>query len=371
MRKKTIVGVGLCLVAVALLGFGIMSYFRTGHVYASAQPQTEDATIAELQQTIAELRALINLLISTDESYEREPQAGIPSISSQRAREIAVELVGYGVTRDVLLFIEDGVLMFEVDVRHLNRRYMVYIDAADGEFVSISRFDETYAPGYVMGWEPGVHAPMPTPLPVANIFIPDSILPGPPARPGGPASPAISARRAVELARDHLIYIGVTEARFDYVYMDLENGVWVWSVEFDGRGREYEFYVDVNSGAFLKAPARTAAPPAATPSPTPQISPSPSPSPSPHASPSPSPRPDQTSRPVSPAISLDRAIEIGYEELARRGHTGSFRNHSGMDFERGQWVWELLFNVQGGRLPFVEMYINVDTGVVVKFEWDD
>ena len=76
-------------------------------------------------------------------------------------------------------------------------------------------------------------------------------------------------------------------------------------------------------------------------------------------------------RPANPAVSLERAIEIGYEELARRGYTGAFRRDSGMDWERNQWVWELEFRVQGGRLPLVEMYISTDTGAVVKFEWDD
>ena len=76
-------------------------------------------------------------------------------------------------------------------------------------------------------------------------------------------------------------------------------------------------------------------------------------------------------RPVNPAISLERAIQIGYEELIRRGLSGSFHNHSGMDWERGQWVWEIVYRVPGGRLPLVEMYINVQTGAIVKFEWDD
>ena len=273
MEKKWIIGIGLCTIAIAIIGFGAFSYFRAGNVYASTrQEQTEDPTIAELMQTIAELRALINLLVGMDSSYEGEPQvtqAGIPFISGQRAREIAVELVGYGEARDVLLFIEEGVLQFEVDVRHLNRRYMVYIDAINGEFISISRFDDG-----LQGDESEVAAT--------------------------PPSEAVSQ-----------------------------------------------------------------------PSPLPQASPSPSPQASPSPSPHASPSPGQTGRPVNPAISLERAIEIGYEELARRGHTGSFRNHSGMDLERGQWVWELEFRVSGGRLPLVEMYINVDTGAVVKFEWDD
>jgi len=92
--------------------------------------------------------------------------------------------------------------------------------------------------------------------------------------------------------------------------------------------------------------------------------PPPKPQPTPHSS-------DRQNRPSNPAISLERAIEIGYEELARQGYTGTFRSNSGMDWERGQWVWELLFRVEGGRLPLVEMYINVDTGDIVKFEWDD
>ena len=216
--------------------------------------------------------------------------------------------------------------------------------------------------------QPTIPAPVQPPQPpvqVGNITIPANIIPRPPARQGGPANPAISAQRAVELARDHLISIGVTNARFDYVYMDIERGTWVWSVEFDGPGRDYEFYIDVQTGAFLQAPG------GATPSPLPAPLPT-APSGPPPASPTPSPsHVGQGGRPTNTAISLERAIEIGYEELARRGHTGTFIRHSGMDWERGQWVWELLFRVPGGRLPLVEMYINVDTGNIVKFEWDD
>lgn len=87
-----------------------------------------------------------------------------------------------------------------------------------------------------------------------NISIPSNITPRPPARTGGPSNPAISAQRAAELARDHLISIGVTDARFDYLYMDMERGTWVWSVEFDSQGRSYEFYINVETGEFLYAP---------------------------------------------------------------------------------------------------------------------
>ena len=202
----------------------------------------------------------------------------------------------------------------------------------------------------------------------SSITVPANITPRPPARQGGPTNTAISSQTAVELARDHLVSIGVTDARFNYVYMDIENGVWVWSVEFDGQGRSYEFYVDVNTGAFIQAPSGGTSSP--NPSPAqrggtlPQTSPSASTPPGGHNH-------QQGNRPSNPAISLERAIEIAYADLAARGLTGTFRNHSGMDFERGQWVWELVFSVQGGRLPLVEYYINVDTGAIVKFEWDD
>ena len=102
---------------------------------------------------------------------------------------------------------------------------------------------------------PQVSVPQaPAPQVAGVINIPQTIVPRPAARAGGPANPAISAQRAVEIARDHLVANGVTSAWFDYVYMDVERGIWVWSVEFDGAGRSFEFYIDVNTGAFVQAP---------------------------------------------------------------------------------------------------------------------
>jgi len=194
--------------------------------------------------------------------------------------------------------------------------------------------------------------------------LPQYIVPRAPAVAGGPEDPPVSAQRAVELAHEHLSAIGVQQARFDYVYMDRENGVWVWSVEFDGPGRSYEFYVDVNTGRFLKAPQTSGASntPATTPpttttgqtnnrSATTQVS------------------DNRNQRPQNPAISRQRAIEIAYADLARRGIAASFHAASGMDWERGQWVWELEFRPAQGR-GMIEYYINVNTGAIVKFEFD-
>ena len=80
---------------------------------------------------------------------------------------------------------------------------------------------------------------------------------------------------------------------------------------------------------------------------------------------------DEEQRPESPEISLERAIEIAYEDLENRGISATFREDSGMEWEQGQWVWELLFATEGESMPFVEYYINVDDGSIVKFEWDD
>jgi len=100
-----------------------------------------------------------------------------------------------------------------------------------------------------------------------------------------------------------------------------------------------------------------------------EIGPSPSPSPRPSPLPSPSPSSNQSSRPSNPSISLERAIEIAYADLGERNISASFHTHSGMDWERGQWVWELEFRPTTGR-GVIEYYINVDTGAIVKFEWN-
>ena len=77
----------------------------------------------------------------------------------------------------------------------------------------------------------------------------------------------------------------------------------------------------------------------------------------------------QSSRPSNPAVSLERAIEIASADLAARGISATFRTHSGMSWERWQWVWELEFRPTNQR-GVIEYYINVHTGAIVKFEWD-
>jgi uncharacterized membrane protein YkoI len=81
--------------------------------------------------------------------------------------------------------------------------------------------------------------------------------------------------------------------------------------------------------------------------------------------------PTPNNKPVNPAITLERAIEIANEEIARLGINAAYRSNSGLDWEKGQWVWEILFRTQGERKPLIEFYINAENGEIVKMEWDD
>jgi len=104
--------------------------------------------------------------------------------------------------------------------------------------------------------------------------------------------------------------------------------------------------------------------PAAPAQPIPTTTPQPQPAPGPSTS-------ERGNRPSNPAISLDRAIEIANADLVNRGINATYRSNSGLDWERGQLVWELLYSTHGERMPLIEYYINADNGNIVKFEWDD
>lgn len=170
-------------------------------------------------------------------------------------------------------------------------------------------------------------------------IIVGNVVPRPPAVPGGPSNTPVSAQQAVERARDHLLSIGITQAQFNYVYMDIEQGQWVWSVEFGGQGRSFEFYVNVNNGEFLQAPTALASTPG-------QVT-------SPAGSPSPS------GWPSNPAISREEAATIA------QGRVSGQLIEVDHDFERGRAVWYVAIR-SGGRVH--EVYVDVMTGEIVLHE---
>jgi uncharacterized membrane protein YkoI len=161
------------------------------------------------------------------------------------------------------------------------------------------------------------------------------------------------------LARDHLISIGVTDARFDYVYMDREGQVWVWSVEFDSGGRSYEFYVNVETGAFLRSPqaASTTGQQAAPPPTTGQVT---APSTNNNWR---SPGRAPANWPSNVAITPERAVEIA---LGRVG--GGTVHEVDHDFERGRAAWWV--EIRHNRAVY-EVKVDVQTGDIVDFERDD
>ena len=170
-------------------------------------------------------------------------------ISSREAKEIAVDFVGYGVVHDITAFRDEGVLVFEVDIRYDTLRYVVQLIAENGSVESLNRHE-------------------------SKIVTTDELTDG----------------------------FDITEKLQD------------------------------TSNTTDKMPNVDTS---------------------------------------NTAISLERAIEIAYTDLKARGIDAAYRSNSGIDREKGQWVWELLFRTTGERMPFIEYYINAENGNIVKFEWDD
>ncbi|MCL2233478.1 MAG: PepSY domain-containing protein [Treponema sp.] len=176
--------------------------------------------------------------------YAQVPVHG-QNISAVEARDLALSMTGGGAISSLELVSEDSIgPVYRIVVINNNVMYEISVSARTGDIFRLTSSGQVPA-------APQTAAPSAAPTQQGGIVI-GTVRPRRAARFGGPANPPISAQRAVEIARDHLVAIGVTHARFDYVYMDRERGLWVWSVEFDGRGRDYEFYIDVNTGAIVQ-----------------------------------------------------------------------------------------------------------------------
>ena len=256
-----------------------------------------------------------------------EPQGSINHINNLIAKEIAVDFVGYGVVHDIMAFTNDDTLTFQVDVRHDATRYVVLLNGENGNVTGLNRFKD----------EPAVYITSP------EYEIPNEITP--------PASNSSVSRQTNEVTPP------------------------------------------ASGSSVSRQPNRATPPPAsppASPPANPAVSGQTNETTPPSPPPAPPPPPPSTSAPPPPAsppanppasgqgnqssnntISLDRAIAIAYADLASRGISATYRSNSGIDFERGQRVWELLFRTHGERMPLIEYYINAENGSIVKFEWDD
>ncbi|MCL1996953.1 MAG: PepSY domain-containing protein [Defluviitaleaceae bacterium] len=152
MKKKLIasltVTVVLAIGLFAVVWFGQDSIQAQQNLSASAatvaqapivQAQASSEAQEQMQEEIAELRALIQVLLGmiaedlTDQSSQNTAaQVGIPQMSGQAAMNTAVEQLGFGTAEGVELLEIDGILTFVVDVTNGTLRYVVHVNAMTG-----------------------------------------------------------------------------------------------------------------------------------------------------------------------------------------------------------------------------------------------
>ena len=76
-------------------------------------------------------------------------------------------------------------------------------------------------------------------------------------------------------------------------------------------------------------------------------------------------------QPDDPHVTLEDAVALGYEVLEGRQLTGEMYGQSGLVFEDGRWVWALVFKIENGQEPYVDIFISAQDGQLVTFGWDD
>ncbi|MCL2016469.1 MAG: PepSY domain-containing protein [Defluviitaleaceae bacterium] len=241
MLKKIITMTAIvAIMAAGYVGFSFLAETPTTQVVQAAQPAQ---SVAEMQTEIAELRALIQALLTSLGQTQATPVA---QISSQRAREIAIEFTGEGTALSTNLFTEDGTLTFEVEVQLADStRYMVYVNAITAAATRMTRLasPQPTAPPVVQA-PPAPVTPAPAPAP-ANISG---------NRNNRPTNPAITRERAIQIAENDMRARGLS-GFFDSIELDWELGQWVWEIEFDSathRSVDYEWYINVDTGAIVR-----------------------------------------------------------------------------------------------------------------------
>jgi len=151
MKKVVIV-----LAAFALIAFGaLIALIIAMHIgqnqgtddvqqaQAESLSSADDELSAELAAEIAELEAMLQEILAGDSPAQ---YTDVPIISSQEARDIAALFIGHGEVFGDLLFMDDGVFVFEVDIRHEETRYMVYVNAIDGSVIRMDQYDDNIFP---------------------------------------------------------------------------------------------------------------------------------------------------------------------------------------------------------------------------------
>ena len=248
------------------------------------------------QQTISQIQDSSPEVYQQNISNDHLAQRGsVHQISSLEAREIAVNFVGYGDAYDVTAFTDRDTLIFEVDVRSDSVQYVVLLNAENGNVTSLSRHEFEHT---VVDFSSGSDTALDEYIPQTTSETVQSTV-TPPVNPpvNQPVNPPVI--QSVN---------------------PLENPP-------------------------VNPPANPPVNPPVTPPANPPANP-----------PVNTPANERGNRPSNPAISLERAIEIANADLTSRGISATYHSHSGMDWERGQWVWELLYKTHGvgGRMILPE-----------------
>jgi len=304
--KRKLISLSIASVAVVLSLLVLAGCCDLPH--ATVQTQDTPLDTSQTQDTLSENHH--------QDTYDRTiaQQSGVHQISSQKAREIAVDFVGYGAAHDVMAFTDGGTLIFEVDVRHDAMRYVVLLSAESGKIKSLNRHEDKSA----------------------AVVLPDA---------------AIVPDECVLHTTNETTGAAITQNERAPQTTNETTGAAI---------TQNERTPQTTNETTRPAEQQTTRAATSTQAPAPLQQPA--------ASPSTSERGNQSS---GTTISLDRAIEIAYADLANRGINATYRSNSGLDWERGQRVWELLFRTTGERMPLIEYYINAENGNIVKFEWDD
>lgn len=161
---------------------------------------------------------------------------------------------------------------------------------------------------------------------------------------------AIDASAAAAIARAHA-NVGALPENALYVGLDTDDGRVVYEVRFHDATTRYEYEVDVESGAVLKA-ERKALPGKVAPSPV-------------VVTPAPTPQPVVAPQPAVTDIGLDRAKAIALADAKVDPNT-RIRKWK-LDTEHGRTVYELEFRI--GRMEY-DYEIDASTGAILKREID-
>jgi len=178
-------------------------------------------------------------------------------ITAVEARELARDFVGGGTVTGLSL--NASAETFIVLVEHENS-FEVVLNATNGQLLSMTTLTAPTNSGVdiqvaettqdINNNQSDVVITNDNSNNLNNSYTNSNVTPTPSSSDGG----NLTSEQAIELARQHLISIGINNATFVYSYSDRENGILVWSIEFRYGGRDLEFYVVKATGEFLKAP---------------------------------------------------------------------------------------------------------------------